>query len=152
MPPPGREHNGHIPDSCRETTSGEGDAMSDIEKELIALEEQQWKANREADSEFYKQYCADDFLIVGNFGVLTKEQVLAQFERGNVNPFLRTEMEDPRVLVIGADSALLTYKETIEASIDAEDGRIRTFSVYATTVFRHTSDGWRFVLHHQTQL
>src|SRR6266536_229945 len=100
--------------------------MSDIEKELLALEEQQWKANRDADAGFYERYCTDDFIIVGAFGVLTKDQVLAQFRRGNINPFLRTEMEDPRVLVIGEDSALLTYKETIEASIDADGGKVRT--------------------------
>jgi len=126
--------------------------LSDVEKELIALEEQQWKANREADGEFYRRYCADDFIIVSTFGVLTKDQVLAQFERGNVNPFLRTDMEDPRVLVLGEDSALLSYKETIEASVDAEGGARRTFSIYATTVYRRTSDGWRFVFHQQTPL
>ncbi|SRR6266498_608726 len=126
--------------------------MSDIEKELLALEEQQWKANRDADAGFYERYCTDDFIIVGAFGVLTKDQVLAQFRRGNINPFLRTEMEDPRVLVIGEDSALLTYKETIEASIDADGGKVRTFSIYATTVCRRTRDGWRFVFHQQTPL
>ena len=93
--------------------------MNDVEKELLGLEERQWMANREADAEFYRRYCADDFIIVSRFGVLTKTQVLAQFEKGNINPFLRTEMEDFRVLTIGQDSALLTYKETIEAGIDA---------------------------------
>ena len=78
--------------------------------------------------------------------------MVAQFEKGNVNPFLRTDMEDPRVLVTGSDSALLTYKETIEASIDAEGGRTRTFFIYATTVYRCTGNGWRFVFHQQTQL
>ncbi len=97
-------------------------AVNDVEKELLDLEERQWKANREADAEFYRRYCADDFIIVSRFGLLTKAQVLAQFEKGNINPFLRTDMEGPRVLPIGQDSALLTYKETIEASIDAEGG------------------------------
>ena len=126
--------------------------MSDVKNELLDLEERQWKANREADAEFYRQYCADDFVIVSRFGLLTKAQVLAQFEKGNVNPFLRTEMEDPRVVAIGDDSALLTYKETIEASIDAEGGKTRTFSIYATTVYRRSGDGWRFVFHQQTPL
>jgi len=126
--------------------------VSDVKNELLDLEERQWKANREADAEFYRQYCADDFVIVSRFGLLTKAQVLAQFEKGNVNPFLRTEMEDPRVVAIGDDSALLTYKETIEASIDAEGGKTRTFSIYATTVYRRSGDGWRFVFHQQTPL
>ena len=124
--------------------------MNGVKEELLDLEERQWKANREADADFYRQYCADDFVIVSRFGVLTKADVLAQFEKGNVNPFLRTDMEDPRVLAIGDDSALLTYKETIEASIDAEGGKTRTFSIYATTVYRRSGDGWRFVLHQQT--
>ena len=126
--------------------------MSDVKEELLDLEERQWKANREADAEFYREYCADDFVIVSRFGVLTKPQVLAQFEKGNVNPFLRTDMEDPRLLAIGDDSALLTYKETIEASIDAEGGKTRTFSIYATTIYRRSGDGWRFVFHQQTPL
>jgi len=124
--------------------------VNGVKEELLDLEERQWKANREADADFYRQYCADDFVIVSRFGVLTKADVLAQFEKGNVNPFLRTDMEDPRVLAIGDDSALLTYKETIEASIDAEGGKTRTFSIYATTVYRRSGDGWRFVLHQQT--
>jgi hypothetical protein len=127
-------------------------AVNDVEKELLDLEERQWKANREADAEFYRRYCADDFIIVSRFGLLTKAQVLAQFEKGNINPFLRTDMEDHRVLPIGQDSALLTYKETIEASIDAEGGKTTTFSIYATTVYRRTGDGWRFVFHQQTPL
>jgi len=126
--------------------------VNDAEKELLDLEERQWKANREADAEFYRRYCADDFIIVSRFGLLTKGQVLAQFEKGNINPFLRTDMEDLRVLAIGQDSALLTYKETIEASIDAEGGKTMTFSIYATTVYRRTDDGWRFVFHQQTPL
>jgi len=124
--------------------------VNGVKEELLDLEERQWKANREADADFYRQYCAHDFVIVSRFGVLTKADVLAQFEKGNVNPFLRTDMEDPRVLAIGDDSALLTYKETIEASIDAEGGKTRTFSIYATTVYRRSGDGWRFVLHQQT--
>jgi hypothetical protein len=126
--------------------------MNEVEKELLDLEERQWRANREADAEFYRRYCADNFVIVSRFGVLTKDQVLAQFAKGNVNPFLRTEMEEPRVLTIGQDSALVTYKETIEASIDAEGGKTRTFSIYASTVYRRTADGWRFVFHQQTPL
>ena len=133
-------------------TPREDYAVNDVEKELLDLEERQWKANREADAEFYRRYCADDFIIVSRFGQLTKAQVLTQFEKGNINPFLRTDMEDPMVLVTGQDSALLTYKETIEASIDAEGGKTRTFSIYATTVYRRTSDGWRFVFHQQTPL
>jgi ketosteroid isomerase-like protein len=132
--------------------SSEEYTVNDTEKELLDLEQRQWKANREADAEFYRRYCTDDFIIVSHFGVLTKAQVLAQFEKGNINPFLRTDMEDPMVLVTGQDSALLTYKETIEASIDAEGGTTRTFLIYATTVYRRTRDGWRFVFHQQTPL
>ena len=126
--------------------------MNDVKEELLELEERQWKANREADADFYRQYCADDFIIVSRFGVLTRAQVLAQFEKGNVNPFLRTDMADPRVLVFDDNAALLTYKETIEASIDAEGGKTTTFSIYATTVYRRSADGWRFVFHQQTPL
>ena len=31
-------------------------------------------------------------------------------------------------------------------------GKTTTFSIYATTVYRRTGDGWRFVFHQQTPL
>jgi ketosteroid isomerase-like protein len=124
-------------------------AGADLEATLLELEERQWAANRAADPEFYRRYCADDFRLVSRFGVWDKQRGVAELEKGNVNPFLRTDMEDPIVIELGDGTALLTYKETIDAEIR---GQRQVFSIYATSVFRRTDDGWRYVFHQQTPI
>jgi hypothetical protein len=96
--------------------------------------------SRNADAGFYRGYLTDNALIVSRFGVLDREQILRQFAGGNVNPFLSTVIEDPRVVVLDDDSALLTYKATIEALItrattpELREGWTTVFSIYAHRV------------------
>jgi hypothetical protein len=131
---------------------------SGIQATLLELEDRQWEANRNADADFYRGYLTDDALVVSRFGVLDRQQILRMFAGGNVNPFLSTAIEDPRVVVLDHDSAILTYKATIEALItkattaDVREGQTTVFSIYASTVYVRANGTWRAAFHQQTPL
>jgi ketosteroid isomerase-like protein len=116
--------------------------------ELVALEEELWRANREGDGAFYARALRDDALAVSRYGVMTKADAVPVI-RENRNPYVKTELSDVRVLEVGADGALVTYRADVTALVE---GREVDFAVLATTVYAREGDGWLVVLHQQSAL
>jgi ketosteroid isomerase-like protein len=119
--------------------------MGDTETTLLDLERRMLRADAEFDSGFFEHYCASDFTVVSAYGVSGRDDVVAMYAQGTGDPSRRSVMADPRVLALdgAGGSALVTYRLTSTA-----DGEPST--VYATSVYRRTPDGWRLVLLQQT--
>ena len=115
------------------------------ETDLLELEDELWRANREGDGGFYDRVLRDDAMLVSKWGVLDKAAVVPGISR-NHNPYTKTEISDRKVLRISADSALVTYRVAVT---NAEDF---TFEALATTVYAREGDGWRGVFHQQSLL
>ena len=121
--------------------------MSD-EKILLDLEDRMWRANREGDGGFYAEVLRDDAMVVSRYGTATKDQIVPGIS-ANRNPYLRTDLSDQQVIMVTADSALVTYRADVTALIE---GAEQQFSVLATSVYARGDDGWRSVFHQQSAL
>ncbi|NUR85681.1 MAG: nuclear transport factor 2 family protein [Nonomuraea sp.] len=117
--------------------------MSDLEKELLALEQRMLDADSAYDEAFFEEYCADDFTAMGSYGVVPREQVLAMYKSGSANPDRRSRVDDAVVKPLGDDGAVVAYTLTSTTGDD-------TTQWYASTVYRRTPEGWRVVVLHQT--
>jgi hypothetical protein len=125
------------------TFTKERERMNDIEKTLVEIEQRMLDADAAYDERFFEEYCADDFVAMGNYGIVARQQVLAMYAGGNANPDRRSQAHDVVVKPLGDAGAVLTY--TLTSTTGDE-----TSSWYASTVYRRTPDGWRVVLLHQT--
>jgi hypothetical protein len=119
--------------------------MSEIEQTLIEIEQRMLDADAAYDGTFFEKYCTDDFVAMGSYGVVSKEQVLDMYARGSGNPNRRNQIENPKVKTLGDGGALITYKLT---SVTGDD----TSSWYASTAYRRIDENWYVVLLHQTPM
>ncbi|MFF3668517.1 nuclear transport factor 2 family protein [Microtetraspora malaysiensis] len=119
--------------------------MSDIEKTLVEIEQRMLDADAAYDERFFEEYCADDFVAMGNYGIVSRQQVLDMYAKGSGNPDRRNQAHDVVVKPLGDVGAVVAYKLTSTTGDE-------TSSWYASTVYRQTPDGWRVVLLHQTPM
>src|SRR5215212_11512100 len=116
-----------------------------IEKTLLDLEDEMWRANREGDGSFYERVLRDDALVVSQWGVAPKAAIVPGISK-NDNPYVETELSDRKVLQITGDSALVTYKAEVTTGAGV------TFRLLATSVYAREGDEWRSVFHQQSPL
>jgi hypothetical protein len=119
--------------------------MSDLEKTLVEIEQRMLNADAAYDEKFFEEYCADDFVAVGNYGIVSRRQVLDMYAKGSGNPDRHNRAHDVVVKPLGDTGAVVAYKLTSTTGDE-------TSSWCASTVYRQTPDGWRVVLLHQTPL
>ena len=117
--------------------------MSEIETTLLEIEQRMLDADAAYDETFFEEYCAGDFVAMGSYGVVSRDQVLDMYAKGNGTPNRRNQLHDPTVKLLGDGGALITYKLTSTTGDE-------TSSWYATTAYRRVAEGWRVVLLHQT--
>ncbi len=79
----------------------------------MGLEEQFWRASSAANVNLIRSYLTDDALTVGIFGVLNKEITVAANQ--GQPPFCFRRIDDePRILQLTEDSAIVIYKATAQ--------------------------------------
>jgi uncharacterized protein (TIGR02246 family) len=119
-----------------------------VAETLTELEERMWRANREGDGAFYAGLVRDDALVVSRYGVMGKDQIVAGIQ-ANRNPYVKTELSEFRVVELGEDSALITYRAQVVALVNGSETEL---SVYATSVYVREGDSWRNAFHQQSAL
>ncbi|MEV1172253.1 nuclear transport factor 2 family protein [Nonomuraea sp. NPDC049784] len=119
--------------------------MSEIEKTLMEIEQRMLDADAAYDEKFFQEYCADDFVAMGSYGIVSRQQVLDMYAQGAGNPDRRNQAHDAVVKSLGDAGAVVAY--TLTSTTGGE-----TASWYASTVYRRTPQGWRVVLIHQTPM
>jgi|RhiMetdeSRZDD1v2_1073273.scaffolds.fasta_scaffold3289716_1 uncharacterized protein (TIGR02246 family) len=119
-----------------------------LEQTILGLEDEMWRANREGDGGFYARCLTDDAIVVSRFGVMGKDQIVAGIN-ANRNPFVRSEIHEPRVFALGDSAALITYRATYTALID---GAEQDFTSLSTSVYVLVDGQWRSKFHQQTPL
>ena len=83
--------------------------MDEVEATLLSLKDQALTATRERDQDFYRGYLADDAVAVLPAGVFDKTAVVAALGAPQV-PFQSSKIEDTRVVVLGPDTGIVTYR------------------------------------------
>lgn len=126
-----------------DTVTTAANDMSPIESTLLQLEQRGLDADASYDAKHFDEFCAEDFVAVGSFGVYERAQVIAMYTNGTPAVHRKSRVTDPTVRLLGEDGALVTYT-LVSMAGDT------TASWYATTVYRRTPLGWRIVHLHQT--
>jgi ketosteroid isomerase-like protein len=70
---------------------------------------------------FFKAITTDDMIAVAPFGVFGRQAIIALVEKKQGIHYKNARMENPRVLALSGDSALVTYKVTIKALVQGKD-------------------------------
>jgi len=113
-----------------------------IESELMRLKDAALAATRARDLAFYRGYLAEDAIAVLPVGVMGKEAILRAVERGAIQG---ADIAGTRVLVLGPDAGLVTYRATFE-------GEGRRLAAFVTTLYARREGRWLGVLYQQTPL
>lgn len=131
---------GHSVSAMAETTN-----ITEIESTLLQLEQRGLDADAAYDAAYFEEFCADDFVAVGSYGVYQRAQVIDMYANGTPTADRKSRVVDPTVRLLGDQGALVTYTLVSDAG-DA------TSMWYATTAYRRTPEGWRVVLLHHTPI
>lgn len=118
-------------------------SIAALEQTLVALEVQAWQALRQGmGADFYQRNLVPDAVMVFPFGVMTREQTIASLQ--TAAPWSRYQIEEPHVLSLGEDSAILFYRATAQRTGEPP------YIAYLTTAFVKHDGSWRTAFHQQT--
>jgi hypothetical protein len=115
-----------------------------LTEELVALEESGWAAISTGNGDFYRDLVLDETICVEPDGVSTGAELAADID-ANKSPFSGYQLDDAKVLPLGAESALITYRATVRLA-DSDF----SFQLYMTSVYLRRDGRWRLTFHQQT--
>lgn len=119
--------------------------MEDVKSVLLALKEKAIVATKNADTDFYEDYLADNAVAIVPMGVFNKKAIVNQI--GAVNSqFKSSRVEDTKVIVLTPESGIVTYKATFKQDNNSE------FELFVTTVYAKINEEWKGVFYQQTPI
>lgn len=117
-----------------------------IVDELLAVEQEVWAALAAGDADADARLLADDFLGVYGSGFAGKADHCGQLADGPT--VSKHELSEARVLELAADVLLLAYRARWVGTGSRGTGEATT--MYVTSVWRRTEEGWRNVFSQDT--
>ena len=114
--------------------------------DLIALEQRGWQAlsgaGEDTAAQFYGRVLDDDvvMLLPGGVRLTDRDEILGSMSGAPWDAF---ELEDPQVLELGPDGAVVVYGVAAE-----RDGS--PYSALVSSTYVRRDDGWKLALHQQT--
>lgn len=123
--------------------------MEDLQKTLLELTKKAWDANIQEDVGFYRNYMIDDAVGITGYGIVDKPTLLKQLENHSGVPFTNYTIEDPRVISLTPESAILIYKITIEA---VRSGQKIILTDYASSVFVKRNGEWKGAMQQHSRI
>ncbi|WP_258190589.1 nuclear transport factor 2 family protein [Rhodococcus sp. AD45-ID] len=127
----------------KDVTTGTGD---DVQADILAIHEQWSTAIVSNDAERIGRFMADDWVIVSDSGITSKEQFLSIIQSGELTHSTFDRVNDARVRTYG-DTAVLTARLTNTAHYR---GRQFDADEWTTDVFVRRNGRWLCVLSHIT--
>jgi hypothetical protein len=116
-----------------------------LERMLLALEEEGWQAlSTDGGAAFYEEILTPHALMVVPGMVLTKERAVKEIDAGT--PWTAFRIEDPLVVRLTEQSAVLTYRAT------ARRGGEPAHVILMTSVYVENSGSWKLAFHQQTPI
>jgi hypothetical protein len=118
----------------------------DLEKTLIGLEKQSWVAWKARDGAFFQDFLSDDHIEVGTGGPASKADVVVFV--GSPQCVVKSySVSDFRLTVVGADTALLTYRAEQDTACG---GAAVPSPAWASSLYARRNGRWLNVLYQQT--
>ena len=112
---------------------------------LLELEDEGWRAlSASTGAAFYGDAMADDGLMVLPGMVLTKDEVVRSI--GDAPPWSWFRLEEPRLVPLTDDSAVLAYRAVAQRTGAAE------YRALMATTYVRREGRWLVALHQQTPL
>ncbi|MDV6266633.1 nuclear transport factor 2 family protein [Rhodococcus globerulus] len=127
----------------KDVTTGTGD---EVQADILAIHEQWSTAIVSNDAERIGRFMADDWVIVSDSGITSKEQFLSIIQSGELTHSTFDRVNDARVRTYG-DTAVLTARLTNTAHYR---GRQFDADEWTTDVFVRRNGRWLCVLSHIT--
>ena len=119
-----------------------------IKSILLELEKKAWEANKNRDVDFFKNFFADNGLVIFSLGIFDKESSLKDIE-SNPRELLSYEILEPKLIQLTEKSAAIIYKAEIKSLFQNIES---SFSVLITTTYMKVNETWRAAIHQQTPL
>jgi hypothetical protein len=114
-------------------------------KQLLSLEQEGWNALTEGNgAQYYERHLADDALMILPIGALTRDESIQAMAAAP--PWATFQLDDPRVVELGADGAVLTYRASAQRSEQ------EPYTALITTVFVRRNGSWMPIFHQQTPI
>ena len=112
-----------------------------LEDHLFALEERFWTQG----AGYFRRNLADSAVMVfpEPAGVLVKDEIASSLERAA--RWSRVELEEHRLLELGDDAALVTYKATAR-----RPGKDEPYVARASSAYVRDGAAWKLAFHQQT--
>ena len=107
-----------------------------IKVELITLEKSAYEAWKSKDAKFWGTFLSDNFVGWGSFGKLDKASATKEYT-GTDCEIKSYALSDEQVNLLGKDSALITYKATVNGTCGGQSSQPivgRQRYTFATTV------------------
>jgi hypothetical protein len=111
------------------------------EHELLTLERQFWKG----DADFYRRQLTDKAVMVfpEPAGVLTRDKILEAI--ASAPRWAEARIDEPRIVDLTQESALVTYKATARRESDTKD-----YVALVSSVYVNQDGSWKLAFHQHT--
>ena len=113
---------------------------------LMALENKAWEAYKNKDGKYFEGFLGDTMISGTGEGNMPKAEVVKMISE-NKDDVKSFSLSEPRVTTVGADTAVLTYKATIEGT---ENGKPIPSPATVATVFVRSGTDWKAIYHNET--
>ena len=109
--------------------------------DLLALEREFWTG----DADFYRRNLSDHAVMVfpEPAGVMTRDQVLETI--GSAPRWAEVQLEEPRVVTLTSETAILTYKATAR-----REGDTTPYVALVSSVYVNGDGRWKLAFHQHT--
>lgn len=126
-----------------DTASDQDTAGAVSSQDVIAMERAVWEELSQGNMEAFGEQLADDVVLIGGEGVLSKQEVMSRLEGATMESY---ELGDFEVMQPGSDVAMVVYRysETFQPS---EADSMISVSGWATSVWENRDGTWQVVLH-----
>jgi hypothetical protein len=128
-----------------QTSTKKTDSVADA---LIAKEKQIADALMKKDAKTFNSLVASDGMLNGSHG----RMAVADFTKVMFGPdytLSNSTVEDPQVVMIDKDAAILTYKST---GTETYQGKTETGTSYATTIWVKRGSEWKAIFHQESMV
>jgi uncharacterized protein (TIGR02246 family) len=123
-------------------------SQSTVAESIITNEKQIFEALKKKDANGFKSVMTNDAIIFGRNGRIS----IANFSRFVFGPDysrVSSTVEEPQVMMVEKDVALLTYKTTVT---ETYRGHTETTTSYASTVWVNKDGKWMAIFHQESKV
>ena len=117
---------------------------------LMAQDTKAWDAYKNKDGAFFSNYLDDKFVSWENGKRGGKAEAVKGISEHKCD-FKSHTLSDPKITMVGADAAVLTYKATVDATCVDEKGKSEKLpsTVTVASVFVRSGDTWKAAYHNE---